>query len=161
MSRSGQEDVPLIQTDSDFEEMNWHDCPIYAVFIDYRSADLLLDIDYICKWIPPQEYGRPFSFLIAPSTLVFHSAVKISMSFESSFMPLRISEILREDKAPVGPADLYDYRWTIQGPHGSIILRAVGYTQYRRQQPIHTSQQSLSLEQRHGISFVRGYGLGG
>ncbi len=42
---------------ADFDQMNWHDSPLYGFFIrpsdpdenDWRS-DLILDIDYLEKW---------------------------------------------------------------------------------------------------------------
>ena len=154
-----QSDYPLVQTDANFDEMNWHDCPIYAMFIDYRSADFVIDADYIYEWLRPSQQGKPFSYLIAPVTLVFHSAVKVQVDLESSFMPLRIAEVTREDRSFIGNTSLQDYRWIVQGHHGSIHLRAVSYTQYRRQQVIQTEHQGLSLEQRHDISFFRGFGL--
>ena len=39
-----------IWTDTDFEQMNWHDCPIHA-FSFNDNFELLLDIDYIFKWV--------------------------------------------------------------------------------------------------------------
>jgi hypothetical protein len=156
MSEDRTEDFPLVQTDSDFEGMNWHDCPIHALLLDKDEADLLMDIDFLWKWFPPLQEGHPFTYLISPATLVFHSAERLEISVQSASMGLRISDISRLDK--VEYLGGLGYNWLIQGPHGHVKLWAVGFTQYRRQEPILSNRQGLTLEEREGISFLRGFG---
>jgi hypothetical protein len=70
-------------TTDDFAAMGWHDARIWAyTFHKSQAVDvtrevptpqdrLLLDLDYITRWVHPDEPGEPFSFWVAPATLVF------------------------------------------------------------------------------------------
>lgn len=64
-----------IWTEADFEQMGWHDCTIYGMALkegdDVLSNELYFDIDYIFKWIYPEQDESSFSFWIAPCTLIF------------------------------------------------------------------------------------------
>ena len=60
-------------TEQDFERMVWHDCFLYAMAFPPNSFELLLDIDYIFKWVEPEEQDQPFKFWVAPVTLVFEN----------------------------------------------------------------------------------------
>lgn len=149
--------VQSVLTDADFEQMSWHDCTIYAYFTDYAVVDLVLDIDYICKWAQPFS-GQPLSCYVAPATLAFHSAREIRLDALSAANPLSIADVHREDGGTIRTvygSSLTDQRWVIEGFHGTLTLHAVGYTVYLRQQPILVEGQRLALDQRGGISFRR------
>ncbi|WP_343967083.1 hypothetical protein [Kribbella koreensis] len=55
-------------TDADFSDMGWHDCRVHAVSIgEYEDdalppARLLLDLDYIVRWVEPERSERHFTF---------------------------------------------------------------------------------------------------
>ncbi|MEU0559476.1 hypothetical protein [Dactylosporangium sp. NPDC006015] len=71
-------------TDADFAHMGWHDCRVHAVSVGVYDdatlppARLLLDLDYIVRWVEPAGDGEPFSFWISPATLVFEEAWNIT-----------------------------------------------------------------------------------
>jgi hypothetical protein len=60
-------------SDADFDVMGWHDATVHAIAFEESDdrAALLIDLDYIVRWIEPQPLSRSFSFLVAPATLVF------------------------------------------------------------------------------------------
>jgi hypothetical protein len=66
-----------VWTDADFPVMGWHDCRIHAVSVAEYEDDtlpptrLLLDLDYIVRWVDPAPRRKYFTFWIAPATLVF------------------------------------------------------------------------------------------
>jgi len=60
-----------IWTDADLDRMGWHDARIYQISF---SGDLSFDIDYIFQWNQPLAAGMPFTFWVAPVTLVFTNA---------------------------------------------------------------------------------------
>jgi hypothetical protein len=64
-------------TQADFDQMSWHDNEVHAIAIEPAPPEpgrLLLDIDYIVQWVPPQAPFRLISFWICPATLVFDPA---------------------------------------------------------------------------------------
>ena len=58
--------LKTIWTDTDFEDMNWHDNVVHALSIIPKEYDyeLLLDIDYIFDWVKP-EPPQNYSFVVA------------------------------------------------------------------------------------------------
>ncbi len=57
-----------VWTDADFDRMGWHDATVHALAFEESDdqASLLIDLDYIVRWIEPQPPSRYFSFLVAP-----------------------------------------------------------------------------------------------
>ncbi|MGX6608169.1 hypothetical protein ACWKSP_39515 [Micromonosporaceae bacterium Da 78-11] len=142
-------------TDADFETMGWHDCRIHAVSIgEYDDqtlppARLLLDLDYIVRWVQPARGERHFTFWIAPATLVFEGAWNISGQLGPLHEAMEIADIHRID-----PADSRsEPKWHIEGQDFDLHLRAAGYTQYLRLPPQHVPRQKLTSAERSGISF--------
>src|SRR5689334_9123992 len=73
-------DEPLekaVWTDGDFDTMGWHDATVHAIAFheDEQGAQdaLLLDLDYIVRWLDPEPPAEYFTFLVAPATLVFEN----------------------------------------------------------------------------------------
>ncbi len=142
--------------DQDFDVMPWHDCTIYAYWSDNINVDLLMDMDYICAWVQPDGAHHPLSFYVAPATLAFHGVTDIRFSLESVANPFKLNDVRREDCRPIPNSPFETWQWTMEGHHGMLTMRAVGYTLYFRQQPTLMQVQSLSYEERGGISFARG-----
>lgn len=142
-------------TDADFATMGWHDCRIHAVSIGEYDDDtlpparLLLDLDYIVRWVPPAHREEHFTFWLAPATLVFEGAWDISGSIGPLHEILEIADIHRLD----GSAGT-DPMWHIEGQNFDLRLRAAGYTQFVRMPPQHVARQSLTSAERSGISFA-------
>ena len=104
-----------IWTDADFENMGWHDCNIYQIRL---TEDLELDIDYILQWNKPDLEGLPFTFWVAPSTLVFKSVKDLTFDFNISFEnTFEIEYIGNENRN----------RWTIITRQGDIQFNSKGF----------------------------------
>jgi hypothetical protein len=129
-------------TDADFEQMNWHDCPIKA--LAFNDHQLLLDIDYIFKWVLMKN-KRHYQFWISPCTLMFEYVHAIELS--SDYATLTIDNMSRH----AGSDSEFD--WIIETTVGEISFKSVGYKQYVRQYPVLVSTQELNAEVRGGISF--------
>lgn len=143
-------------TDADFEQMGWHDCPIKALAFSDNDYQLLLDIDYIFKWVLPKN-KRFYNFWISPCTLVFENVHDINIELSSDGVALTIDKISR--KNPVVPRNAEyigrdtEYDWIIETFAGEISFKSVGFKQYVRQQPVLISTQELDTDARGGISF--------
>jgi hypothetical protein len=143
-------------TDTDFVDMGWHDCRIHAVSIgEYEDdtlppARLLLDLDYIVRWVDPRPGDGHFTFWIAPATLVFERAENITGQFGPLHEALEIADIHRLDPPDDSPEPL----WHIEGQNFDLRLRAPGYTQHLRSLPQHVPRQILTLAERSGLSFA-------
>ena len=143
-------------TDTDFDEMGWHDCRIHALSVAEYDDDtmpparLLLDVDYIVRWVNPVRPSKYFSFWIAPATLVFDKAWDITGDFGPLHEILEIDDLHRLDP----PDDRSEPLWHIEGQSFDLRLRAAGYRQFLRRPPQHAPGQLLTMAQRGGISFA-------
>ncbi|WP_410785316.1 hypothetical protein [Kribbella sp. C-35] len=142
-------------TAADFEVMGWHDCRVHAVSIGVREDGfpwqrVLLDLDYIVRWVDPAFARRHFTFWIAPSTLVFDEAWDVSGKLEPMNDLLEIADLHRLDP----PDDRPDPLWHIEGHNFDLRLRAPGFTQYVRTRPVHSKGQYLTHPERGGLSFA-------
>jgi len=69
------------------------------------TTNLVFDIDYIFKWLHPIKAGDPFSFSVAPCTLIFEEALGLVMNLDTDLYALEGLEISdlklikRSDKA--------------------------------------------------------------
>lgn len=130
-------------TDEDFEQMGWHDCNIYQIRL---AEDLELDIDYIFKWNEPDLEGLPFTFWIAPATLVFKSVQDLTFDFDTGFEDaFEIEDIERKERN----------RWTIITRRGDIQFSSKGYEQYIRQEPFFMFGQKIPFIERNGRSLEK------
>jgi hypothetical protein len=143
-------------TDADFEDMGWHDCRIHAVSIGEYDDDtlpparLLLDLDYIVRWVDPAPSRQHFTFWIAPATLVFEQAWDISGELGPLHELMEIADLHRLDPPDGKPDPL----WHLEGQNFELRLRAPGYTQYLRRPPHHVPRQILTSPERDGLSFA-------
>jgi hypothetical protein len=143
-------------TDIDFAVMGWHDCHVWAISVTEYDDDtlpptrLLLDLDYIVRWVEPESPERHFTFWITPATLVFEMAWDITGDFGPLNDALEIADIHRLNPPDDGPDDL----WHIEGQNFDLRLRARGYRQHLRLPPQYVHRQLLTMDQRGGISFT-------
>jgi hypothetical protein len=151
-------------TDADFERMGWHDVHLHGVAINERvertekselhlhSSELMLDIDYILKWVKPETTGESYKFWLAPSTLVFDGPYELEIK-SIGHINWEISEIVRErTHYPTGTAGDC-WKWEIHGPEMTFLAR--GYKQYIKREPTLSWFQSLTYEERGGASFSK------
>jgi hypothetical protein len=135
-----------IWTESDFEEMGWHDNNIYKIGL---TEDLELDIDYIFKWNKPDIEGLPFTFWVAPSTLVFRQVRDIKFELDTAFNDT--FEIEDIERTVIENETV----WTIITRQGDIEFVSKGYTQYIRQEPSFQFGQTISYAERYGWTLER------
>lgn len=135
-----------IWTDSDFEKMGWHDCRIYRISL---SDNLVLDIDYILQWNKPDIEGLPFTFWVAPATLVFENISKIQFEIDTAFDEAVEIEDIELNKSG------NKLEWTIITQQGNIEFEACGFTQYIRQEPFFQFGQTISYIERFGFSLEK------
>ena len=131
-----------IWTDSDFDKMGWHDNQIYKLRL---TQDLELDIDYILNWNKPDLDGLPFTFWIAPATLVFKNVRNLSFEFDT----------VLEGSFEIEDIDRDNNQWTIITRQGDIQFTADGYEQFIRQEPSFQFGQTISYIERYGYSLDR------
>jgi hypothetical protein len=132
-----------IWTDTDFDKMGWHDNHIYKIRL---TKDLELDIDYILQWNSPEPEGLPFTFWIAPATLVFKNVKNISFEFDIGLKDsFEIEDIDRENQN----------QWAIITRQGDIQFASDGFEQFIRQEPSFQFGQTISYIERYGYSLDR------
>jgi hypothetical protein len=99
-------------TEADLTDMGWHDCRVHAVSVgEYEDdtlppARLLLDLDYIVRWVEPAQRDSPFTFWITPATLVFEQAWNITGRLGPLHEVMEIADLHRLDP-PDGNPDPY------------------------------------------------------
>jgi len=135
-----------IWTDIDFDDMGWHDNHIYKIRM---AEDLEMDIDYILQWNKPDIEGLPFTFWIAPATLIFKRVKDLIFDFNTGLNdPFEIEEIERteiENKS----------KWTIICRQADIQFTCDGYEQFIRQEPFFEFEQTIPYVRRYGYSLER------
>lgn len=132
-----------IWTEADFAQMGWHDCNIYKIRL---TQDLEFDIDYILKWNKPDLEGLPFTFWVAPATLVFKSVQDLTFDFDIGF----------ENAFEIEDIEMLEGKhWTVITRQGFIQFNAKGYEQYIRQEPFFEFEQTISYIERYGYSLDR------
>ncbi|WP_229238958.1 hypothetical protein [Emticicia sp. C21] len=135
-----------IWTEADFERMGWHDCYIYKIRV---AEDLELDIDYIFQWIKPEVEGLPFTFCVAPCTLVFRQIKHLTFELKTAFDDaVEIEGIERTENED-------HILWTILTQQGEIEFISEGFTQYVRQEPFYQLGQTIPYIERYGFNLDR------
>ena len=144
-------------TEADFDQMGWHDSHIHAVAFLPSEFEVAFDIDYVLQWVQPSE-DEYYRFWVAPATLVFENIHDLKFDIEP-FNAVEIADLHRDDPQRPKNADYIgrdtEWRWRIETHQGDITLRAIGYKQYVRRQPVFGRSQSLEVAARGGFSFGR------
>jgi hypothetical protein len=146
-----------VWTHADFETMGWHDATVHAIAFeeDNDQAELLVDLDYIVRWIDPQPPSKYFTFLVAPATLVFENVWSLEGELGAQRTLLEIDGIHRRDVENERQFNAGVRPWTIEGHDFELSFLASGFRQHFRARPFKTSSQRLDLGERGGISFAQ------
>jgi len=134
-----------IWTEKDFDAMGWHDATVYGLQLEQNLA---LDIDYIFQWNPPEIEGLPFTFWIAPCTLIFERLTDLSFELTGTFNATYL-EIADIERVTTGQTT----RWTIDTHQGAIMFNADSFKQIVRRQPCFQFGQTIPYDERGGFSF--------
>ncbi|MEV7596978.1 hypothetical protein AB0O91_06265 [Kitasatospora sp. NPDC089797] len=144
-----------VWSDADLEEMGWHDATVHALFLQpgEMASRLLLDLDYPVRWVPPVRRRDPFTFWVAPATLVFEEVWDLegSLDFKGLAPELELDGIHRL-APPDGRAE-YPL-WHLEGHAFELKFRASGFRQYFRQAPRHVAGPMLEYADRGGCAFT-------
>ncbi len=135
-----------IWTEKDFGNMGWHDSQIYKFRL---SEDLELDIDYILQWNKPDLEGLPFTFWVAPATLVFKRIKNLAFEFTTGF------EDTFEIEDIEAPTIENENKWIIITRQGDIEFNCDGFEQFIRQDPFFEFGQTISYSRRYGYCLDR------
>ena len=140
-------------TDTDFDQMSWHDCHINAIAFDQTEetqSDLVLNLDYIVEWLCGTD--KTCSFRIAPAILRFVDVDNLSIHFSMQFnQPVEIYSI---ERVILPPEDYKNFHWTIALQNypelklNYINFDATGYIQELTGKIIQSTSQHLTAEQR-------------
>lgn len=141
-----------------FEDYSWHDNAVHGIRIlegpDGCGGELILDIDFIVEWLPPQAGETAFEFRIAPAHLTFHDVTDLVISVDyasctAALQTMTIHEIHREVvKYPNGYSS-FAWKIEINWPRNSFFsFCSPGFTQVLTAPPIVSDAQYLSPLQR-------------
>src|SRR5262245_32266029 len=157
-------------TETDFEELSWHDCHIWGMEFqtgdpdeDDWTSDVVFNIDYIVEWLCGVDQSTRFR--VAPARLTFHvvSDLKVAVDrgrrgFQASPTQVLIDRIRRE-RIPRHEQKLFldqpYYRRTVElcaPTKGSIEFGAVRFTQALLAEPIVSERQHLTLRERNRLT---------
>jgi len=143
-----------IWTETDFDNMRWHDNPIHAVTFG-DNFELQLDIDYVFEWILK---GKKYIFWIAPCTLIFENVYDLVFDVGPTTPGLTIDSVTKENpQRPKNSEHINrdtEFDWTIEMQEGAITFKSIGFKQYVRRLPKLLRAQKLTLEERGGLSFA-------
>ena len=141
-----------VWTDGDFDRMRWHDATVHAIAFheDDQDAELLLDIDYIVRWIDPEPPAEHFTFLVAPATLVFENVWYLDGELgTASRTLLQILDIHRHEPENDRQREMGLRSWVIEWSQGhELTFLASGFRQHFRAHPMKSAFQRLDLGER-------------
>jgi hypothetical protein len=151
-------------SDADFDAMGWHDVTVHGLAVQPGTSRerpqprLLLDLDYVVRWVQPVAPEQHFTFWIAPATLVFEDVWDIEgdLDFRGVALQFDIDHIHRSTPGSPegGPLHRHDPQWRIEGHYFELTFRASGFRQYLRQPPRHSPGLALSHSDRGALSFA-------
>ena len=116
--------------------------------------NLLLDIDYIFKWVEGPPPKRQLSFWISPCSLLFPAVVSVegTLALESAdFLP-RIDALLRRGDRAILNSEIGDYDWLLLGHNFRLKIKSPGFRQVVRAAPVSASRQELDVRHRGAAS---------
>mgnify|MGYP000619160262 CR=1 FL=1 len=133
-----------VWSNNDFDEMGWHDCPMYALKFDDKVS---IDLDYIFKWNEPEVNGMPFTFWISPATLIFENVSLFKVNFITDFVNgLEINGISKSELEN-------STEWIIETQEGSITIHSKSFRQIIKREPTLQFGQFISEDERGNDHF--------
>ncbi len=137
--------------------MGWHDATIWGYSLQKADSNggpesaretdrLLVDLDYISRWVEPSRRRESFTFWVAPATLAFTSVTALQVSHSAdpadALHDLEVADLHRSGND-----------WHIEGHTFDIRFRADGFRQVFRTAPRLGQGQRLSLSARGGYCY--------
>lgn len=138
------------------EDLNFHDCKIYAIGFDEKKYELLIDIDFIEEWI---ESENQYKFRVAPATLVFNNVIDLDIDISMN-TSLIIDSIGRSN--PQIPKNIKylqplskEYDWIIETLQGEIRFKSIGLIIYQREGSIISDSQYYEIKDDRCFSLEK------
>lgn len=131
-------------------EPNLHDAAIHGWMFEPAAdhpGELRLDVDFIVEWLRRDDVS--FEWRVAPTTIRFERAWDLDLRLDATGQSLG-QEIELLDRRPV--TDRYS-AWHLIGNSFVADFMATDLAYFVRREPILTSHQRLTLDERGGISF--------
>lgn len=144
--------VPVMKTcytETDFEQISFHDCYIYGIKWSLGNFAMHFDIDYIAAWeaVANGDVVAAYHFWVCPAELMFNdiSDAVISLDWAAQAPLCQIDEIQRTDQR-MTPNGIVQWHWEIAlaEPNGSIDLWATGFQLWPEGQPVLSTVPYLS-----------------
>lgn len=128
--------VKEIWTNTDFEEMGWHDSRLYQVKFPGEESEFVLYLDYIFEWVKPEEGEKFFKFWVSPCELIFENIynLKLNLSFEN-YIDIYVDDIKREKIGLTPNGKMIDWNFVIETDKGNIEFKATGFRMKTISQP--------------------------
>jgi hypothetical protein len=139
-------DVRDCYTEIDFVSMGFHDCYVYGIRWNIDNFALILDLDYIVKWVQPAAKDQGYQFWVCPAELNFTNIAdaRVDLNWMRLAPECQIQDIRRHDSrtTPNGSTQWY---WEIElaTPEGSIALWATGFELKIKQPPVLSNKQYI------------------
>lgn len=149
--------VRSVWSEADFGVMGWHDATVWGFRVDHGpwfdpetnldpSDRVLLDLDYITRWVHPERGERYFSFWVAPCTMVFTGVTELELGCGKA----------SNEAGPHSLADVHAVAggWHVES-HDDFDLKvaATGFRLTFRARPTLQPGQHLDLTERGGVCF--------
>ena len=144
-----------VWTQEDFEKMGWHDAKVWGMLANTEEWELLIDLDYIFKWVHPTGDEKYFKFWVAPVTMVFENAYDVKSNIESQQGEIEVADLHMENPRKTKNGKFTEYTFRFECQEGKITLTATGYKMYVRQKPKLLQGQSIGFAERGGVNFGR------
>ena len=139
-----------------FEAMSWHDALVWSVVAIPGAFEFAIDLDYIFKWVKPEEGEVYFRFWVSPVTMVFENVHSVRLAIESEQGQIEVADLHREESRLTPNKQLTEALYRFECQEGELSLWATGFKMYVRKEPVLMDLQSFTLSERSGISFGRG-----
>lgn len=130
-------------TNSDFKEMNWHDCHIHSIFFPSNSQGLVFEIDYLFKW-ELNKKNQKYKFWVSPCTLTFENTLylKLKLDFVDK-VGLNIVTIKRMNERLTPNQQMLIWDYLIETDQGIIEFEATGFMLKVNKEPILSDSQVI------------------
>lgn len=126
---------------------SFHDCKVEGIRWKRRAFELVLDLQYILKWIPPREEEASYRFLMVKSRLRFRGVeeARIEMDWSKDLLgPAEIESMVVEEARKLTTGGT-QRRFVISfsQPDGEISLWSTGYELELLEEPVLCDLPSL------------------
>lgn len=137
-----------------FEELDLHDCRVYAWGVLPESYKLLMDVDWI---VSRKLEDEKFHFHISPCTFVFSNIwdidIDIIMSATLTIDNMEVISVQEPRNISVLPKGTKEQTCRINFMEGSLTFRTIDFTIIQRKEKTETGIANLVSDERGGISL--------